>query len=112
MKPRLVTRATRAASAAKRWRQQYPHPAGQHAQIAEALDALDALPGGAAADDVDRIIGNISWTRVPSCDGCGHEDLPAVVAVDQTHRESAPAYLCRDCVVEALALFDASTASS
>ena len=109
MKPKKITRTTLAAEAAQRWDNQYGTGAASDKQaISRWLHRLGAAP---SPDDVDKAIGNKSWTSVPACDSCCQEGLEAVVEVGQTpDYDSATARLCEDCILAAAALFqDAST---
>ena len=108
MKPVLRTRENRAAQAAVRWREQYMSRDGvsripsDKAPIHAALVALGTAP---KPDDVDRAIGNESWTDPGQCDGCNSTDRgPRVQVGDEPDYESSTAVLCQRCVEEALAL--------
>lgn len=69
----------------------------------EIIDALNALPKPVDADEVDRIIGNGSWTRVPTCDDCGQDGLAAVMQVGQEPDwESCTAHICHACLKAAV----------
>ena len=69
----------------------------------EIIDALNALPKPVDADQVDSIIGNGSWTRVPTCDDCGQDGLTAVMQVGQEpDYESSTAHICQACLLVAL----------
>jgi len=68
----------------------------------ETYNELLALGPHPEPDDVDRVIGNASWTRL-HCDGCG-ESVDAVITVGQEpDYESATASLCPKCMAEAVA---------
>lgn len=103
----LITRQGLAATAPKRWRGQYqvlklPQSGRRMLAIANALDALPVPP---SPDDVDRIIGNSSWTAPPACSECGKRGAPFVIEVGQPpdyHSETA--YLCGECIAKAAAL--------
>lgn len=93
----IITRQILANSAASRWRDQYA--GGQYGPdklvIADQLDALGTSPN---PDDVDAVIGNTAWTRVPACDNCC-ASVPMVVMVGEPmDYESNTARLCRSCV--------------
>ena len=104
--PIKITRKTRAAEAARKWREQYPpgSPPGWGGADREAtyaaLVALGPLPD---PDAVDALIGNTSWTDVPECDGCERTGMPFVVRVgDEPDYESSTAWLCSECLAEAV----------
>lgn len=104
MKAVKITRRTLAAEAAKHWRKQYGDNAGpDKTAIQRALERLGENP---APDDVDKAIGNQSWTRVPNCDGCDKENPRSVVRVGQkSDYESNTAFLCAQCLQEAVGLY-------
>lgn len=104
----IVSRASRARTAAARWRKQYQHGRvwrdiwehGGWVSAATTYDALAALGPDPAPDDVDRVIGNRSWTSC-GCDECGGEYLPFVVRFgkpdpnyDETSLDVCPDCLC------------------
>ncbi|WP_443700181.1 hypothetical protein [Pseudomonas sp.] len=76
----------------------------------ETIDALNALPKPVNADEVDRIIGNDSWTRVPTCDDCGKCSLDAVMQLGQEPDwESCTAHICHACLKAALDTIEKAT---
>lgn len=105
MKPVKITRNTLAAVAAQRWDLQYPPAEASAARAAISL-RLHHLGENPNPDDVDRVIGNRYWTDPPRCGGCDRTDLDEVVRVGEepVFEESATAYLCRGCLLEAVAL--------
>lgn len=105
MKPEKITRITLAAQAARRWDGQYGVDAAPDKKaISLRLHRLGPAP---SPDDVDKAVGNKSWTNVPRCDACERNDLDAVVRVGEApDYESATAHLCRSCLLEAAALYD------
>lgn len=117
MNPKIITRATQADTAAARWARQYRSPndgrwlvtfldgpAAARA-VHEALVALGDQPN---PDDVDRIIGNTTWTDVPPCNGCRGR-FPLVVRVGgEPDYDSSTALLCPACLRSALDLVEAA----
>jgi hypothetical protein len=104
----LITRQTLARAVAARWRRQYPkvrsHSFADGRNVNDIGDRLEALGADPDPDTVDRIIGN-SWTRVPSCDECGRDNLSAVVQLgEEPDYESSTANICPDCLTRALVL--------
>jgi hypothetical protein len=94
----LFTRNILARTAAERWRRQYPDDKARHPK-------LKALGENPLPDDVDRIIGNKSWTEVAQCNECKRESLPAVVRLgDKPDYDSSTAWVCIDCLRKAVAL--------
>ena len=105
---KLITRKTLAAVAAERWVQAYDGTiywnAPKHGQsIHAALVALGTEPN---PDDVDRIIGNKSWTKVPACSCCGKEGLELLVGMQDFSDVDGGAIgnVCPDCLAWALSL--------
>lgn len=100
----LITRQILADGAPKRFARQYqksPFPKWQ-----PVIEKLQSLKAPVNPDEVDSIIGNTSWTRVPRCHECGADNLPAVVQVGETpDYESNHANLCAKCLTAALKLF-------
>lgn len=98
---KIITRHSLAAQAAVKWKRQYPEDkmilSGRTKNIHEQLVALGPIPN---PDDVDRIIGNNSWTRVPDCSNCNQDEgLDKVIEVGQVpNYESRHVYLCATCV--------------
>lgn len=105
MKARLHTRQISANDAARRWALQYPT---SKLDIRKELEALGPTPN---PDDVDRVIGNGSWTGVPSCGGCERSGLTAVVEVgEEQNYDTCTAYLCGQCLQEALEVLQTCSA--
>ena len=104
----LLTRQSCASGAAERWRKQYadrtaPFPDGREpATITVALEALGPTPN---PSDVDRIIGNASWTATPSCTECDAKGGPVVRVGEESDYDSSTVYLCRECARKVLGLF-------
>ncbi|WP_164087106.1 hypothetical protein [Stenotrophomonas maltophilia] len=102
--PVVVARRTLAAMAAKRWKNQYAGWADGDGSKAGVLLQLQALGPNPDPDAVDAVVGNRSWTTVPSCNGCNAADCSVVVTVGETPGyESSTAHLCEKCVLAALA---------
>ena len=110
MKAKKINRRSLASEAASRWFGTYgENGRGYGNDKAGVLRALRKLGPSPDPDDVDSVIGNKSWTEVPSCDGCGKEHPRAVVRVGaEPDYESATAHLCKACVLQAVALFAAT----
>ena len=85
-----------ASNAAERWLCQYPN---DRDGIGEKVRALGPTPN---PDDVDRIIGNGSWTRTPRCSECGQDDKDCIVELGQEpDYGSSTAWICQDCIDKA-----------
>ncbi|WP_414554781.1 hypothetical protein [Stenotrophomonas forensis] len=101
--PVVITRKTLAAGAAQRWENQYAGWSAKDGEKAKVLLQLQALGPDPDPDAVDAIVGNRSWTEVPSCNGCNAADCSVVVTVGETPGyESSTAHLCEKCVLAAL----------
>ena len=104
----LITRKDRAKSVADRWKLNYlvgnsiwfNTPELDSKQVYEALIDLGTSPD---PDEVDRIIGNSSWTEVQECDKCG-EHYDQIVEID-LHQLQTTTRLCQTCLRAALQLF-------
>ena len=97
----LVTRQTRARKAAERWKIQYR--SGENDVRYNKLLSLGDNPN---PDDVDRIIGNTSWTSVPQCNECwAHTDMVIMIGEELDH-DSYTAYVCKECLLRVLTLIN------
>ena len=108
MAAKLITAKSLASEAADRWHEVYGASGSCYGsdkpEITAKLRELGANPKPA---DVNRAIGNDSWTRVPDCDSCGKVSPKAVVRVGQEPEyDSATVHLCKKCVAAAAALFN------
>ena len=97
----LITRQYQANRAAKRWKVNYPKDTittvGSSNKTYDKLIDLGPTPN---PDDVDKIIGNNSWTEVPRCEQCDKR-VEAVVEVGQEPDwESRTCYLCKECITK------------
>lgn len=105
MKPKRITRPGLARDAADRWKKQYLWGSNRPADKLAIHERIVALGADPDPDDVDKAIGNGSWTSVPRCDGCGKDDeQPRVRVGEEPNYESSTAVLCTECLQEALAL--------
>ena len=98
---KIITRHTQASGAAKRWANQYKHDDIMRETTLRRLKALGRNPD---PDDVDKVIGNGSWTTTPHCDECGVENVPVVCVGEEPDYDSSTACLCSGCVVDAFTL--------
>lgn len=81
---------------AKNWKRQYGK---EKSAIYSALKDLDKET--ATADDVARIIGNGSWTRL-TCRSC-YSEVQAVILVSILNSDMESIELCLECVKKAAA---------
>lgn len=105
---KLIKRSELAANAHHNWFNQYYDNAKNEWRYGEdkkatynKLVALGAFP---SAEDVDKTIGNGSWTRV-QCDECGTITEECVQMGEEPSYESSTARICIKCVKKALKLF-------
>jgi hypothetical protein len=94
-----ITRQSLANGAAGAWRKKYPEGPLPQAIIGAALAELGPTP---SPDDVDRVIGNRSGTRVEACSQCG-ETPEAVVRISDgaDDYDEQSLCLCFRCLWEA-----------
>jgi hypothetical protein len=99
---KLLTERVLIREVAQRWTEQYadwPHDKEKQ-EIGRKLRAMDAETATAA--DVEKIIGNGSWTRIDHCDECRASNLP--VAVRLAEDTSSTADICLPCLRKAVKL--------
>lgn len=109
---KIITRQELANRAAERFRMAHYgpdwhgealwQPGRTKAQIGVALESLGQNPN---PDDVDRIIGNASWTH-ELCSCCATHRLEKWVVVDVTGGEYSTC-ICEQCAKKMAELFDA-----
>lgn len=109
---KILRRSDKVAGVPARWKEQYfdrnrawsQTHSGNSEDIYNALIACNHL----TADDVNRIIGNNSWTG-ESCDDCGKDGEEIMIQVGQEpDYESSTASLCRECVAKAALLINSA----
>jgi len=113
MKPIILTRQKKANAAAEMWAWQYGPQAQYHnnralrttwfdAEKEEIHRQLVALGPTPDPNEVERIIGNDTWTSPGRCDGCGEMSSLVLVRVgDEPDYDSNTADLCPNCLEEA-----------
>lgn len=106
---KLVTRHSLAALAAARWKKQYPRNTRSQFRADkkwsnEIYAELVGLGDHPDPDDVDRVIGNNSWTLPGMCWEC-RENKPQLVQLLNVV-EDVEFELCGDCLIKALNLFE------
>lgn len=97
----LITKQSVVDTALERWAYQYRNGYMNKGSI---TNALLALPKPINADDVNRIIGNDSWTSL-TCDECGKEVDAVVMLGQEPDHDSSTAYICKKCLISARKLF-------
>lgn len=96
----LITRKSKANEAAKRWAKQYPPDRWPDKQ--DILRQLVELGDNCDPDEVDKIIGNSSWTQT-KCDECKSDEGVDVVQLgEEPDYESSTATICKSCLRKAL----------
>ena len=102
---KIITRQMLADQAAQKWYQQYANSSWWLSSNKRAThEALLALGEHPKPEDVDRVIGNGSWTNL-SCHECGNGRVDCVVEVGEPpDYESRTAQLCLDCIDKITAL--------
>lgn len=97
---RVITRLSNAMVAADHWERQYSR--GTYGtDKADILYKLRELGENPNPDDVDRIIGNSSWTRT-ECNECGRVNVDVVEIGQKPDYESYTANICKSCLSKAL----------
>lgn len=97
---KVITQRDRILTVADRWRRQYSYKGVDQDKldILKNLEALDLAT--CSAEDVDRVIGNNSWTCV-DCNECEAKTDWVIVVGEEPDYESQTARLCRSCVQRA-----------
>jgi len=101
---KLITIRSQILEVVDRWKQQYPDPEPDKAEILSRLEMLNLKTS--AAKDLEDIIGNPSWAQPQQCYECDGYFDEIVQVGEEPDYESATAYLCKNCVMKALKLFD------
>ena len=89
---KLITPESLALTAAAKWKKQY------HSDKPEIYQALLALGDNPTVEQVDRTIGNSTWTTPPDCSECGRSTEAVVMVGEVPDYESHTAWLCVDCI--------------
>lgn len=103
---KLINQRELIRGVAKAWREAYSDAryGADKATIGRKLAKLNGETATAA--EVEAIIGNPTWTNVPTCDECGKENPPAVVEIGRPpDYESSTAHVCQACIAKAIRLF-------
>lgn len=101
----LITKQHLANIAKDRWRAQYYESGGWYTYGDKELkyNTLVALGDNPSPDDVNKVIGNNSWTNV-ICSEC-KESVDSVVELGEVGYDTEYVYACKDCLTKALGLF-------
>lgn len=94
---RIITRQELANRAANTWKGQYLEKDGWRTNLKGPTElvynSIIQLGDNPNPDEVDKIIGNGSWTRV-KCDECQQDQNAAII----TGTDEASIYLCKSCI--------------
>lgn len=99
---RIVSRVSKAAKAADSWYNTYYDKRfgwSYGEDKAVTYDQLVALGREPDPDDVDRIIGNNSWTST-RCDECGTSPQVVVMVGEEPAYESNTVFICSPCILK------------
>lgn len=103
---KLILKSDIVAGVPKRWADQYEGYENRwegSRDKQKVTEALAALPPGFTAEQVNRIIGNDSWTE-NKCDECD-ADAPVLVRIgDDPDYDARWLDLCPDCIAHAASL--------
>jgi hypothetical protein len=103
--PKIITERDLIRTVADRWAEQYE--TGYYSTHKDKQDILARLRAldkeTCSADDVNKIIGNKSWTR-RHCSECREHTNWAIQVGEEPDYESATATLCRSCFDKAVKL--------
>ena len=106
---KLITRQSKANKVAQKWKESYFHPVAKHWQYGatkkeEIYNALVALGKTPNIYEVNKIIGNGTWTKQEACDECG-ESFDKVVRFGRYDKpESHQPQMCLSCLQKAVSL--------
>jgi len=98
----IVSRKLLASRVAGRWRQQYEKTShwSEKENIYRQLLLLGTDP---EPDEVDKVIGNGSWTRT-TCNECNEDQQMTVMVGQRPDYDSATAWICVSCLKKAIEL--------
>lgn len=110
LNPRPLFKHQHVAAVPARWAAQYPR--GRYPDKDQTTDALNALAKGTfIAADIDRIIGNDSWTA-HRCDGCGADRDILIRIGEEPDYDARWLDLCTECIVSMAQVMYAAMAGS
>lgn len=101
---RILTRQVIAQEAPQKWAREYSHMAS-HSQSMITKE-LASLTKPINPDDVDRIVGNTSWTYLQHCSSCKENPDVIVEVGEAPDYDSATAWLCPSCLRKAVSLIE------
>lgn len=96
---KIITSQSLANGVYARWEEQYDGYTFVDGEKKKTImQSLKNLQAPVDPEEVNRIIGNTSWTTPPSCDVCGKFNGPVIEVGEEPDYESNTAYICLDCV--------------
>lgn len=101
----LITKRQLANMAKERWKKQYCNQDVWYYGETKKLiyEKLEVLGDTPSPEDVNKAIGNGSWTRI-TCSDCD-ESVDSAVVLGNVDYDSEYVYACKDCLTKALELF-------
>ena len=103
----LITKQDLAKTAKDRWKAQYYENGEWYTYRGDKREItynnLVALGGNPSSDDVNKVIGNNSWTNI-TCSEC-KESVDAAVELGETGYDTEYVYACKECLTKSLGLF-------
>ncbi len=100
---KIITRESKAAVAAERWKEQYFHDGEWRPGDDKRLAYEELMKGDHTPDRVEEIL-NCSWTMT-QCGECMAYGVPVVQLGEEPDYESATAYVCAPCLQAAIERF-------
>lgn len=96
----IITKSGIVSDVPKAWAKSYENYRGPNAlDMKRITSELRDLPSGFSADDVEKIIGNKSWTTL-HCDQCGN-DVDAVARFGAENPVTLTYDICEVCIRQA-----------
>ena len=94
-----ITRESLASIVVKRWKEQYRRDINTGSHWDEIYLKLKGLGSSPSPEEVNQVIGNNNWTKVPGCNECKEDSNEFVIRVgDEPDYESNTAFLCSTCI--------------
>lgn len=98
---KLITKQILANDIARAWLEQYPKSEYKGTDKWVIYENLVKLGDNPSVDDVNKTIGNNSWTRIDCC-SCDKNDIHSAASMNIYDNS---AYVCIDCINSAKSLF-------
>lgn len=98
----LLNQKTIAENVYERWCHQYPD--SRYSDEKDKMAIKKKLKGVTNVDEINKIIGNDSWTALEKCNECGLTSKIIVRLGENEDYDSKTAYMCKGCLVKAILL--------